>query len=48
MSGLELKRLRKAIAEGAFDDKTIGALLEFAEGEEKVRVRLLKKRGEEE
>ena len=48
VSGLELTRLKKAIADGAFDDKTISALLEFAEEEEKVSVRLLKKRGEEE
>ena len=44
---LELKRLKKAIADGAFDDATIKALLEFAEEEEKVSVRLVKKRGEE-
>jgi hypothetical protein len=30
------KRLRKPIADGAFDDKTIRGLLEFAEEEEKV------------
>ena len=46
VSILELKRLKKALSEGAFDDKTIRALLEFAEEEEKVSVRLLKKRGE--
>jgi len=46
--GLELMRLKKAIADGAFDDKTIRSLLEFAEKEQKVSVRLLKKRGEEE
>ena len=35
------------MAEGAFDDRTIRAVLEFAEEEEKVSVRLLKKqRGE--
>jgi hypothetical protein len=45
---LDLKRLKKALADGGFDDKTIRALLEFAEEEEKVSVRLLKKRGEEE
>jgi hypothetical protein len=48
VSILELKRLKKAIADGAFDDKMIRALLEFAEEEEKVSVRLLKKRGEKE
>jgi hypothetical protein len=48
VSALDLKKLKKAIAEGAFDDKTIRALLEFAEEEEKVNVRLVKKRGEEE
>ncbi len=48
VSGLELKRLKKTIVEGAFDDKTIRGLLEFAEEEEKVSLRLLKKRGEEE
>ena len=46
MSGLKLTRLKKAIADGAFYDKTIRALLKFAEEEEKVSVRLLKKRGE--
>jgi hypothetical protein len=45
---LDLKRLKKAIADGAFDDATIRALLEFAEEEEKVSVRLRKKREEEE
>ena len=40
-------RLKKAIADGAFDDKTIRSLLEFAEKEQKVSVRLLKKRGEQ-
>ena len=44
---LDLKRLKKAIADGAFDDATIRALLEFAEEEEKVSVRLRKKRREE-
>jgi hypothetical protein len=39
-------RLKKAIADGAFDDATIRALLEFAEEEEKVQVRLRKKHGE--
>ncbi|MFH1015929.1 MAG: hypothetical protein V1771_02910 [Chloroflexota bacterium] len=48
VSILELKRLKKAIADGAFDDATIRALLEFAEEEEKVSVRLLKRREEEE
>ena len=42
------ERLRKPIADGAFGDKTIRGLLEFAEEEEKVSVRLVKKRGEEE
>jgi hypothetical protein len=42
------KRLRKAIADGVLDEATIRALLEFAEEEEKVSVRLLKKREEEE
>jgi hypothetical protein len=30
VSGLKLPRLKKAIADGGFDDKTIRALLEFA------------------
>ena len=43
----DVKRLKKDMAEGAFDDRTIRAVLEFAEEEEKVSVRLLKKqRGE--
>ena len=46
--GLKLTRLKKAIADGAFDDATIRALLEFAEEEEKVSVRLLKRHEEEE
>jgi hypothetical protein len=45
---LELKRLKKTIADGTFDEATIRALLEFAEEEEKVSVRLLKKCEEEE
>ena len=45
---MELKKLKKPIADEGFDDKTIRALLEFAEEEEKVSVRLLKKRREEE
>ena len=44
---LELKRLKKLIADGGFDDATIRGRLEFAEEEEKVSVRLVKKRGEE-
>ncbi len=49
VKSLELKRLKKKdIADGAFDDKAIRALLEFAAEEEKVSVHLLKKRGEEE
>ena len=40
-------KLKKAIADEAFDDATIRALLEFAEEEEKVSMRLLKKRREE-
>jgi hypothetical protein len=44
---LDVKRLKKAIADGTLDDATNRALLEFAEEEEKVSVRLLKKqRGE--
>jgi len=35
------------MADGAFDEATTRALLEFAEEEEKVSVRLLKKREEE-
>ena len=48
VSGLELMRLKEDIADGSSDDATIRALLEFTEEAEKGRVRLLKKRGEEE
>jgi hypothetical protein len=40
-------RLKKALADGAFDDVTVRAVLEFAEEEEKVSMRLPKKREEE-
>lgn len=40
--------MEKAIADGALDEKTIGALLGLAEEEQKVSVRLLRRRGEEE
>jgi hypothetical protein len=42
VSALDLKKLKKAIADGASDGATIRALLEFAE-EEKASVRLAKK-----
>ena len=48
VSGLDLKKLKKAIADGSLEDATIRALLEFAEEKKKVSVRLVKKRGEEE
>ena len=45
---LDLKKLKKALSHGAFDAKTIRALLEFAEEAEKVSMHLRKKHGEEE
>jgi len=48
VSDLEMAKLNKAIADRASDDATIRALLELAEEEEKVSIRLLKKREEEE
>ena len=44
----ETQETEKGHSGWAFDGATIGALLEFAEEEEKVSVRLVKKRGEEE
>ena len=45
---LEKTEREKWHTDRAFDGATIRGLLEFAEEEEKVSVRLLKKRGEEE